>query len=96
MTGAIGTVAALWRYPAASMCGETVESVDIDTGGGVGDRGWGVYAPGEATAGFAARGRKWRNLVQGPGHGSSNHRDGPTWASMATLSCLVRYRAAMP
>ena len=64
MTGAIGTVAALWRYPAASMCGETVESVGIDAGGGVGDRGWGVYAPGEATAGLAARGRKWNKLVQ--------------------------------
>ena len=33
MTEAIGTVAALWRYPAASMCGETIESVGIDTGG---------------------------------------------------------------
>ncbi len=64
MTGGVGTVAALWRYPAASMCGETIESVDIDTGGVVGDRGWGFYAIGDATAGFAARGRKWRNLVQ--------------------------------
>lgn len=64
MTEAIGTVTALWRYPVASMCGETIESVGIDTGGVVGDRGWGVCAPGEATAGFAARGRKWNKLVQ--------------------------------
>lgn len=64
MTAAIGTVTALWRYPVASMRGETVESVEIDTGGVVGDRGWGVYATGDATAGFAPRGRKWRNLVQ--------------------------------
>lgn len=33
MTEAIGTVTALWRYPVASMCGETIESVGIDTGG---------------------------------------------------------------
>ncbi len=64
MTEAIGTVTALWRYPTASMCGETIESIDIDAGVVVGDRGWGVCAPGEATAGFAARGRKWRNPVQ--------------------------------
>ena len=64
MTEAIGTVTALWRYPVASMCGETVESVEIDTGGVIGDRGWGVYATGASEAGFAARGRKWRNLVQ--------------------------------
>ena len=63
MTEAIGTVTALWRYPVASTCGEPVESGDIDTGGVVGDRGWGFYAIGDATAGFAARGRKWRNLV---------------------------------
>ena len=64
MTEAIGTVTALWRYPVASMCGETVESVEIDTGGVIGDRGWGVYATGASEAVFAARGRKWRNLVQ--------------------------------
>ena len=64
MTEAIGTVTALWRYPVASMCGEAVESVEIDTGGVIGDRGWGVYAAGASEAGFAARGRKWKNLVQ--------------------------------
>ena len=61
----VGSVTALWRYPVASMCGETIESVEIDAGGVVGDRGWGVYAAGDVTAGFAARGRKWNNLVQG-------------------------------
>jgi uncharacterized protein YcbX len=64
MTKRVGTVTALWRYPVASMGGETVESVEIDTGGVVGDRGWGVYATGEATAALAARGRKWNNLLQ--------------------------------
>ena len=64
MTEAIGTVTALWRYPVASMCGETIESVEIDNGGVVGDRGWGVYAAGASEAGFAARGRKWNKLVQ--------------------------------
>ncbi len=64
MTEAIGTVTALLRYPVASMCGETIESVEIDNGGVVGDRGWGVYAAGASEAGFAARGRKWNKLVQ--------------------------------
>ena len=64
MTEAIGTVTALLRYPVASMCGETIESVGIDAGGVVGDRGWGVNATSEAAAGLAVRGRKWNKLVQ--------------------------------
>ena len=64
MTENVGTVTALWRYPVASMCGETIGNVEIDAGGVVGDRGWGVYAAADVTAGFAARGRKWNNLVQ--------------------------------
>ncbi len=64
MTEAIGTVTALLRYPVASMCGETIESVGIDAGGVVGDRGWGVNATSEAAAGLAVRGRKWNNLVR--------------------------------
>ncbi len=64
MSGEVGTVAALWRYPVASMRGEAIESAGIDTGGVVGDRGWGVYAAGASEAGCAARGRKWNKLVQ--------------------------------
>ena len=64
MTEAIGTVTALWRYPVASMRGETIESVEIDTDGVIGDRGWGVYAAGASEAGCAPRGRKWNKLVQ--------------------------------
>ncbi|MGI9577390.1 MAG: MOSC domain-containing protein [Microthrixaceae bacterium] len=35
-------VSELWRYPVKSMMGESVEALDIDDGGVIGDRGWAV------------------------------------------------------
>jgi uncharacterized protein YcbX len=34
----VGTVGALWRFPVKSMLGEELDEVDVDEGGGVGDR----------------------------------------------------------
>lgn len=43
MTGRVGTIAGLWRYPVKSMGGERLEHAAITRGGIPGDRGWAVY-----------------------------------------------------
>lgn len=38
----IGRIREIWRYPVKSLAGERLESVEVDTGGIPGDRGWAV------------------------------------------------------
>lgn len=59
----IGVIKALWRYPVSSMRGETVPAADLVASGIVGDRAWAVADRKDATAGLAARGRKWAPLI---------------------------------
>jgi uncharacterized protein len=60
----IGRVAELWRYPVQSMRGEALAETEIDAGGVVGDRAYGIVDPESGAVVSSAQGRrKWRDIV---------------------------------
>lgn len=61
---AVGTVAALHRYPVKSMLGEELASVDVGPGGLVGDRAYAVVDAVDHTVASAKHPRKWARLLQ--------------------------------
>jgi uncharacterized protein YcbX len=62
--GAVGTVAALWRYPVKSMQGEELESAEITAGGTVGDRAFAVVDAETGKVASAKHPRKWARLLE--------------------------------
>lgn len=56
-------VAALWRFPVKSMGGESLESVDVDPRGLVGDREWAVY-DGDGKLASGKRTSRFRRMDQ--------------------------------
>ncbi|MGH8999685.1 MAG: MOSC domain-containing protein [Acidimicrobiia bacterium] len=60
----VGRVGALWRYPVKSMLGEPLETVDVDDGGLVGDRRFGVVDAETGMVASAKRPNRWRALLQ--------------------------------
>lgn len=58
---AMGEVMQLWRFPVKSMQGSPVDTVELDPGGVVGDRTWGVLDP---AAGKVLSAKRWPKLLQ--------------------------------
>lgn len=59
----IGTVAALSRYPAKSMLGETCSALAVAARGVVGDRAWAVLDEATGKVASAKRPKLWRSLL---------------------------------
>ena len=63
-TGALGRVAAIYRYPVRSMGGQSVAEAVVSKLGLVGDRAYSVFDPSDNAMASASTGaRKWRDLV---------------------------------
>ena len=54
-------VSELWRYPVKSLGGESVESLELDTRGVIGDRQWAVYDP-DRKLGSGKNSRRFRRM----------------------------------
>lgn len=63
MSEQIGTVASLHRFPVKSMQGESLEAVDVDENGIVGDRTWALRDAETGKLISAKRPRLWRALL---------------------------------
>ena len=63
-TEAVGTVAALWRYPVKSMQGEQLQSAEVNPGGTVGDRAYAVIDVETGKVASAKHPRKWGLLLE--------------------------------
>ncbi|MGH9061749.1 MAG: MOSC N-terminal beta barrel domain-containing protein, partial [Acidimicrobiales bacterium] len=59
------TVAALYRYPVKSLQGQTQRSLDVEAGGVVGDRRWGMI---DEQTGKLASAKRFARLFQAVGH----------------------------
>jgi uncharacterized protein YcbX len=60
---AVGTVAALHRYPVKSMLGETPDALAVTARGIAGDRAWAVLDEGTGKVASAKRAKLWRGLL---------------------------------
>ena len=63
-TEAVGTVAALWRYPVKSMQGEQLQSAEVNPGGTIGDRAYAVIDVETGKVASAKHPRKWGLLLE--------------------------------
>lgn len=61
--GTLGSVGALWRYPAKSMAGERLTEAPVSEGGIVGDRAYAVVDRANGKVASAKLPRKWQPLV---------------------------------
>jgi uncharacterized protein YcbX len=59
---ALGTIAALWRYPVKSMQGEELNSCSVDERGLMGDRGYALIDAADGKVVSAKSPRKWPNI----------------------------------
>jgi uncharacterized protein YcbX len=60
----LGSVVALWRYPAKSMLGEELNAADVTKGGLVGDRAYGIIDRVDGKVATAKNPRKWPGLFE--------------------------------
>jgi uncharacterized protein YcbX len=61
VTGVIGTVTEVWRYPVKSMQGARVDHLEVGPGGAPGDRQWAVVDP---EAGKVLSAKRWPALLE--------------------------------
>jgi uncharacterized protein len=82
------TVVSLHRFPVKSMQGESVDAVDVDEKGIVGDRRWGLR---DKATGYVLTGRRVPALLEATGrHGAVTLPDGETTADSRKLSSWLK------
>jgi MOSC domain-containing protein len=64
MTGQVGTVQALWRFPVKSMAGEQLEAADVTAGGLIGDRAYAIVDRETGKVASAKHPKLWPDLLK--------------------------------
>src|SRR6266568_1698737 len=63
MSGVLGSVVALWRYPVKSMLGEELNRADISQRGLLGDRAYALVDGSDGKVASAKNPRKWPQML---------------------------------
>jgi MOSC domain-containing protein len=64
MTGQVGTVQALWRFPVKSMAGEQLDAADVTPGGLIGDRAYAIVDRETGKVASAKHPKLWPDLLK--------------------------------